>query len=542
MTWQEIRDIRKNGNFTEARRLALQELATTPNSLQLKSQLEWTYYDELKSLAQQIENNTQNQQVTNRFIQVFEEYIVGNPRRPEMAFSFIIKVIAGHAQQLPSFYSYIEWMGQQALRPDDWYSTEYNGRKIPPIAHDIARGLCKWIKSHDNVTLEQIKFCLTWVSRVRQNMTDEEAIWLDWDTVYLLRKTEDYTTASQILSSVIKQKQNEFWVWTEAARLHEEEQKDLALACFCKALLCPVADSSFLVKTHEEFAQFLACLEMYEKASYQINQALTIRQNKGWNINNELQSLLNQPWYNKSNNNHQSTLNFYKEHSQEALSLCFDKIEQISANYLGQIQIPRENKKPKISHKFAIMKNGKSESILVSGLRNIKFIAGEPVLLTMGINEANDKWTTVNAEKRHSGKNWDCTLLQQVMLSSIKDQEIRVFINRDDEIKLFKEVSDRLTNSINIGNMYNAYITKNAKNNRLEICHLEPSNETKLADTKKITGILKKNERGFGFLEDIFIPPYLLDSQQNGDCLTVIAVYSFNKAKEKYSWRAITIQ
>ena len=119
MTWQEIRDIRKNGNFTEARRLALQELATTPNSLQLKSQLEWTYYDELKSLAQQIENNTQNQQVTNRFIQVFEEYIVGNPRRPEMAFSFIIKVIAGHAQQLPSFYSYIEWMGQQALRPDD---------------------------------------------------------------------------------------------------------------------------------------------------------------------------------------------------------------------------------------------------------------------------------------------------------------------------------------------------------------------------------------------------------------------------------------
>ena len=90
--------------------------------------------------------------------------------------------------------------------------------------------------------------------------------------------------------------------------------------------------------------------------------------------------------------------------------------------------------------------------------------------------------------------------------------------------------------------MYNAYITKNAKNNRLEICHLEPSNETKLADTKKITGILKKNERGFGFLEDIFIPPYLLDSQQNGDCLTVIAVYSFNKAKEKYSWRAITIQ
>lgn len=542
MTWQEIRDIRRNGNFTEARRLALQELATLPNSLQLRSQLEWTYYDELKSLAQQIENNTQNQQIINRFIQVFEEYIIGNPRRPEMAFSFIIKVMAGHAQQLPNFYSYIDWMGQQALRPEDWHFTEYNGRKIPPIAYDIARGMCKWVKTHNTATVEQIKICLAWVYRIRQNMTVEEAIWLDWDTVYLLRRIADYTKASQILSSVIKQKQNEFWVWTEAARLHEEEQKDLALACFCKALLCPVADPNFLVKTHEEFAQFLAKFEMYEEAGYQINQALNIRQNKGWNINSELQSLLNQSWYNKSNDNHQSALNFYKEHAQEALSLCFDKIEQISANYLGQIQIPRENKKPKISHKFAIMKNGKSESILVSGLRNLKFNAGEPVLLTMGINEVNDKSTAVNAEKRHSGKNWDCTLPQQVMLSSIKDQEIRVFVNRDEEIKLFKEVSDRLNNPINIGNMYNAYITKNAKNNRLEICHLEPSTETTLANTKKTTGILKKNEKGFGFIEDIFIPPFLLDSQQNGDHLTVIAVYSFNKAKEKYSWRAITIQ
>ena len=51
MDWKEISQIRKNGDYLRARELARTELQKTPNSLQLKSQIEWTYYSEIKEIT-----------------------------------------------------------------------------------------------------------------------------------------------------------------------------------------------------------------------------------------------------------------------------------------------------------------------------------------------------------------------------------------------------------------------------------------------------------------------------------------------------------
>ena len=53
MDWKEISQIRKNGDYLRARELARTELQKTPNSLQLKSQIEWTYYSEIKEALDQ---------------------------------------------------------------------------------------------------------------------------------------------------------------------------------------------------------------------------------------------------------------------------------------------------------------------------------------------------------------------------------------------------------------------------------------------------------------------------------------------------------
>jgi hypothetical protein len=47
--------------------------------------------------------------------------------------------------------------------------------------------------------------------------------------------------------------------------------------------------------------------------------------------------------------------------------------------------------------------------------------------------------------------------------------------------------------------------------------------------------------KGFGFVDDIFVPPSLISTKNDGDEVTVIAIYAFNKAKEKYGWKAISI-
>ena len=542
-TWQEISSVRKSGDYLKARNMAFESLQQFPNSLQIKSQLDWTYYDEIKAVTKNIESNPIDRSAQNHLVQVFEQYIMGNPRRPEMVFSQIVKQISAFPQCMPNFYSYFDWMGQQAFREEDWKYSEFNGRKMMPLVYDIARGLCKWIKINDKSTHEQAIFSLTWANRVKQNMNSEDSIWLDWDMIPVLRKIEDFTTAGQLLSSILKLKQNEFWVWREAARLYEHDQKDLALSCFCKAMLCRSADPNFLVSTHEEFAVFLAELGMYEEASYQANQAIAIRDNKGWRYKENLQNLLSQPWLDKTNNNHQVALDFYNEHSQDALSLCFDKIDNKIANYMGQIKIQRENKKPKIFRKFVIKNNNKSESILAPNVKNLHFVIGEPVLLTMGINQTNDNWVVINVESRNAGKKWDCSTKNTMMISSIKEDqnEIRLFGSKDLDIKLNKELCESIMDSAKLGGTYTAYIATNPKNNRLEVCHIEPAVNQTVSDTKKTHGRLKKNEKGFGFVDDIFVPPFLISTKNDGDEATVIAIYAFNKAKEKYGWKAISI-
>ena len=59
--------------------------------------------------------------------------------------------------------------------------------------------------------------------------------------------------ASQVLSSVLKLKKSEFWVWAEAARIYQFDQKDLALACFCKAMLCKT-EEKFLIGIYRDIS------------------------------------------------------------------------------------------------------------------------------------------------------------------------------------------------------------------------------------------------------------------------------------------------
>ena len=119
-TWQEISSVRKSGDYLKARNMAFESLQQFPNSLQIKSQLDWTYYDEIKAVTKNIESNPIDRSAQNNLVQVFEQYIMGNPRRPEMVFSQIVKQISAFPQCMPNFYSYFDWMGQLAFRDNNW--------------------------------------------------------------------------------------------------------------------------------------------------------------------------------------------------------------------------------------------------------------------------------------------------------------------------------------------------------------------------------------------------------------------------------------
>ena len=56
-----------------------------------------------------------------------------------------------------------------------------------------------------------------------------------------------------------------------------------------------------------------------------------------------------------------------------------------------------------------------------------------------------------------------------------------------------------------------------------------------------LTGILRVNPKGFGFVEDTFVPPFLLSLGMDGQRVTVVRVESVDRKKQTIGWKAIDI-
>ena len=60
---------------------------------------------------------------------------------------------------------------------------------------------------------------------------------------------------------------------------------------------------------------------------------------------------------------------------------------------------------------------------------------------------------------------------------------------------------------------------------------------------KTVKGNLKLHPSGnFGFIEDVFVPGYLLKNFNEGIKLSVTAVLSYEKKKEKWGWKGFQLR
>ena len=53
---------------------------------------------------------------------------------------------------------------------------------------------------------------------------------------------------------------------------------------------------------------------------------------------------------------------------------------------------------------------------------------------------------------------------------------------------------------------------------------------------------MRKHEKGFGFIDDIFIAPHLIKDIDNGAELNIVALYEKPPQRENYSWRALSVE
>ena len=61
-------------------------------------------------------------------------------------------------------------------------------------------------------------------------------------------------------------------------------------------------------------------------------------------------------------------------------------------------------------------------------------------------------------------------------------------------------------------------------------------------DVRRSKGQLRRNPKGFGFVEDAFVSPHIVESIDSTiDEVVALAVYAKNPVKGEYGWRVIEL-
>ncbi|ELV7508270.1 hypothetical protein ACET7Q_11595 [Aeromonas veronii] len=84
-------------------------------------------------------------------------------------------------------------------------------------------------------------------------------------------------------------------------------------------------------------------------------------------------------------------------------------------------------------------------------------------------------------------------------------------------------------------------LSLSANGNEKEVVASVPCQSIKLADVGTVEGELRISAKGFGFVEDTFVPSFLIGDVANESRVSVLRVMAWDKSKDRYNWKAIKL-
>lgn len=103
--------------------------------------------------------------------------------------------------------------------------------------------------------------------------TFKDNIWLPYYKAKLLHLVNRNDEAIEFLIPVVKEKITEYWTWSLLGDLIIVSDKEKALSCYCKSLLCK-AEVKFLASVRMKLAQLLIDKELWKEAKSEINSII----------------------------------------------------------------------------------------------------------------------------------------------------------------------------------------------------------------------------------------------------------------------------
>ncbi|WP_026777257.1 hypothetical protein [Polaribacter sp. Hel_I_88] len=232
-----------------------------------------------------------------------------------------------------SYLELFQWAGFESFLDEDYEPFEMNGRKIMSFVEQVIIGYSKVLLKGERINTNGF------IKAINEEKTDDFLFFINsvidnhpafqYSLYYkskLLLALERFDDAKKSLIPFVKKKKNDFWVWDLLGEAYSNDA-DVQVACLCKALTLNTKES-FLVKVHQKLADLLVDKELYNEASAEIINSISIRQKNNWKINNELLKYTHQEWFAKDVHKNENK-RFYIDQAVLAEELLYNNHEEI---------------------------------------------------------------------------------------------------------------------------------------------------------------------------------------------------------------------
>lgn len=366
----------------------------------------------------------------------------------------------------------------------------------------------------------------------------ENTLFLKWNIAKALTMVNQLDRAQAIIIKLLHDKPYEFWLWKGLAETVEGDAK-LALACYCKSILCQ-KDAYYNGKSRLGLIKQLIELEWFDIASSETRYLIKARQEKGHKIEDILNQYVKASWYMPDSKS--VTDDFYIEHSVPALALLYKDLPW----YEGIVGTTYTTEKGKATNIIVMKSNSeppKEIHVKPSMLRNISKEFGTPIRVKM-------KWTGYSSGDIFMIEQTDATkeLPYHIgIVNRVDTRRNRAYIVASGDVLLAYTIDESTPLQVMdvVSVSYSSAERKDGTvvNNVISCEKVRQSPPSSLVMdfeniVKVVTGGIAFTERTNVFIERQLVDDYKLVS---GDVVAGTAIRSYDRSKNKWGWSAVEI-
>lgn len=535
---QEIlkaKSLSKQGDHHGALNLYKRIYNNGDQSIDVQTGLAWELYRVAKGMTEQTPVNFNG---AKRFI---NDYLKLNTEKPSLLHTCILQLADKIAKEGKlNMGAFTRIWGLENLRPEDYdpYISD-DGNSYPSLAERVIQHASK--DSFTNDAYDELIYLLPYINDCINRYPDN--IWLKLSKARALMATNQSEEAFSYALEVVKNKVNDYWAWELLGDIHQSNSLNLAISCYCKALLCS-KDINFVGKVKIKLADLLSKKGLNSEAKLEVDQLFNFRSENNQKVPESAEILMRSSWYQGAiscKSNHQ----LYLDKAPYAEELIYRDLPWMNA-VLGDTYFIDE-KKERAKRKLYVQSSSLPMEVTIPESKlNIDARKPGAALKVKGELDRENRFQVYAVEHRSSNEDWDIFEQQIGIVDhvNISKKLIHFLISRTiDGVIHFSDLSERFKEGDAISLRLAKYPSRQGPRYRV----LSSSRTTKPIPSSILKSFSDdiREDNGMGFTDGgIFIPPPLIreNSISDGDFVSGNAVLNYNKKRSEWGWKAISIK